>query len=434
MVQPEKPAPLTVDDIDDFVREVNGIEINCGSIRSAKLMSRSLPYVTDHPNDPFSQDYRDWVRRCWASVCGKPKYSIEMEKDANVQVSQIQLQAMFPFTTKDPVFIAQYQMGVYLILRQLSGLPSNEIIEYGIGWGHTTSAMLKSGFNVTAVDIEEKWLKLAQLRESTSPSPGRLRCVHGEFGAFPAESIVYGAAVFYESFHHALDHDSVVKSIAAKLANGGIIVFAAESIYPDFPIPWGVRQDGHSIWAIRSFGWMELGFNEDYFILMLRRYGFNLEKTHCKEAGPSGLVYVARKTERGIAMGKTLLHSREQGFYSAELSSEIHTRFTNGNAILWIPDILSCSVRIELKNWLSQDIACCVTYDEAQVWTKTLAPNETAEASFEIDPVDSIQFMSVLSDTHVPKELGINDDERDLGVSVGYVSFSPVALMSHSPT
>jgi hypothetical protein len=44
----------------------------------------------------------------------------------------------------------------------------------------------------------------------------------------------------------------------------GLICFASEPI-TDFPHPWGLRLDGMSVWSIRSFGWLELGFDTAYF-------------------------------------------------------------------------------------------------------------------------------------------------------------------------
>jgi SAM-dependent methyltransferase len=416
-------VPLTLDQLDQFVGEVNAIKIEDGHARSAKLTGHYVPYMTDFPHDPFSEDYKIWVLRCWAAICGKPKYSNELEKDPNVQPTTDQLKNMFPFSTMDPFFIGQYWIGVYLILQQLVGLPSNEVVEYGIGWGHTTTALLKAGFDVTAIDIEKKWLQLIELRERMDPSKGKLRCFHGEFGKFPDSETKYAAAIFYECFHHSLDHDSVISSIAERLLDEGIIVFAAETIYSDFPIPWGVRQDGHSVWAIRNFGWMELGFSEDYFILLLRRHGLTLRKAHCKEAGPSGLLYVAQKNASGVAMGRTILHSRESGFYPPEASPDIHTRFTSGNATLYMSDGHASLLSIELKNWLPCEIKCSITHDNVEVWQKTIAANDVVIASFKITRIDSLPYVRIVSDAFVPKDLGINDDQRLLGIAIGRVSF-----------
>jgi hypothetical protein len=79
--------------------------------------------------------------------------------------------------------------------------------------------------------------------------------------------------VFFESFHHCADHNRLLRALAAALAPGGHVYFGAEPITRDFPVPWGIRTDGESLWAIRQNGWLELGFRESYFRTALRRAG-----------------------------------------------------------------------------------------------------------------------------------------------------------------
>ena len=68
----------------------------------------------------------------------------------------------------------------------------------------------------------------------------------------------FDAAVFFESFHHCSDHMRLLRALRQAVKPDGRAYFAAEPILPDFPIPWGLRMDGESLWAIRSNGWMEL--------------------------------------------------------------------------------------------------------------------------------------------------------------------------------
>lgn len=79
------------------------------------------------------------------------------------------------------------------------------------------------------------------------------------------------------------------------LKPGGRIVFCGESFYGDwFDFPWGLRLDGHSIWAIRNFGWMELGFREQYIVGLLEKVGFSVTKSE-NAIGPIGTIFVAEK-------------------------------------------------------------------------------------------------------------------------------------------
>jgi SAM-dependent methyltransferase len=88
----------------------------------------------------------------------------------------------------------------------------------------------------------------------------------------------FDAAVFFECFHHCADHNRLLKALRSAVKPGGKLYFAAEPILADFPVPWGLRADGESLWATRSNGWMELGFSESYFQEALRRAGWNASK------------------------------------------------------------------------------------------------------------------------------------------------------------
>jgi hypothetical protein len=65
----------------------------------------------------------------------------------------------------------------------------------------------------------------------------------------------------------------------------GRVFFAGEPITADFPMPWGLRLDGNSLWAIRKNGWLELGFREDYFRQALEQTGWSGMKLPCSDPG-----------------------------------------------------------------------------------------------------------------------------------------------------
>ena len=87
----------------------------------------------------------------------------------------------------------------------------------------------------------------------------------------------FDAIVFFESFHHCADHLRLLRSLGPALTPDGHVYFGAEPITPDFPVPWGLRTDGESLWAIRRNGWLELGFHPDYFRQALRQAGLVAE-------------------------------------------------------------------------------------------------------------------------------------------------------------
>jgi len=104
----------------------------------------------------------------------------------------------------------------------------------------------------------------------------------------------FDAVLFFECFHHCANHQTLIAEFDRVVAPGGKILFAAEPITADFPIPWGLRLDGESLWAIRKHGWMELGFNERYFDSLLARHGWKLTKSVCHDT-PWGVMFTATR-------------------------------------------------------------------------------------------------------------------------------------------
>lgn len=111
----------------------------------------------------------------------------------------------------------------------------------------------------------------------------------------------YDAALFYESFHHCSNPFSFLENIYEMINDMGIVCFAAEPIvkgYTDFiPYPWGVRLDGMSVWSIREFGWLELGFEHSFFVKTLEQLGFSIEE-YSNNVCPLCNVLVARKNKQ----------------------------------------------------------------------------------------------------------------------------------------
>ncbi len=54
---------------------------------------------------------------------------------------------------------------------------------------------------------------------------------------------------------------------------GGTVFFASEPVEKS-NYPWGPRLDGLSVWSTRTYGWLELGFDTDYFMTALARTGW----------------------------------------------------------------------------------------------------------------------------------------------------------------
>jgi hypothetical protein len=49
-----------------------------------------------------------------------------------------------------------------------------------------------------------------------------------------------------------------------------------------------------SVWAIRKFGWLELGFRTDYFVELLARHGWRTERLVSQDVSWQQ-VFIARR-------------------------------------------------------------------------------------------------------------------------------------------
>ena len=78
-----------------------------------------------------------------------------------------------------------------------------------------------------------------------------------------------------------------------------MIAFTSEPVVPEHskyvPYPWGVRLDGISVWSICKWGWLELGFQEAYFVRFLNDAGWKLKRHNLGLSGHTD-IWIASKT------------------------------------------------------------------------------------------------------------------------------------------
>ena len=106
----------------------------------------------------------------------------------------------------------------------------------------------------------------------------------------------YDRVVFFESFHHCSDPLRLVERLGTMVAPGGAIVFAGEPIVEDFPVPWGVRLDGLSVWSTRRFGWLELGFELGWFRALLEGAGWDVTYEKSADVAWQRVLVARRRT------------------------------------------------------------------------------------------------------------------------------------------
>ncbi|MGH8980895.1 MAG: class I SAM-dependent methyltransferase [Acidimicrobiales bacterium] len=236
------------------------------------------------PEDPFGEAYRAWVWELYGQVSGRGDYSLGHE--ASPFDFEAALERPFPFATGSATVVGDDLVGRGSVIKALGLAAPARIVELGPGWGNLTADLAAMGHEVTAVDVDEGFCRLIEHR-----APG-VRVVRGDMLSFAAaqSGAPYDAAVFYESFHHCDDHLRLLELLHAVVGPAGRVVLGAEPV-DLLAYPWGPRLDGLSLWSMRRYGWLELGFDERYFAEALRRTGWVARKI----AGPTpaATVYVA---------------------------------------------------------------------------------------------------------------------------------------------
>jgi cyclopropane fatty-acyl-phospholipid synthase-like methyltransferase len=180
------------------------------------------------------------------------------------------------------------------LLKAISKPPPARILEFGPGWGNTTLALLQTGYDVTAVEIDPAFTDLIARRCALHAD--RLTLETADMLEFTSPRR-FDVILFFESFHHCQDHRRLLNQLHDLLAEGGVILFVAEPIL-DLPYPWGLRLDGQSLWAMRQLGWLELGFDRSYFMQALRDTGWAGERLHSRAISSLTDVVVARPAPR----------------------------------------------------------------------------------------------------------------------------------------
>lgn len=242
------------------------------------------------PADPDSAEYRQAQLGLYRLVSGRTSYDAAVSEHTDVNPAA-QAERPFPYATGSPTTVGEHLMAAGLLIRTMALPPGGRVLEFGPGHGTTTLQFAQCGYAVTAVDINPLFLEVIRARAA------RLGV---EVDLAAADMLTYRSAalfdrvVFYECFHHCAEPEGMVRRLRELVAPGGAAVFAGEPITDDFPHPWGLRLDGVSAWAVRKFGWLELGFRTDYFRRLLARYGWAVVR-HGSQDVPWLSVFVARR-------------------------------------------------------------------------------------------------------------------------------------------
>ena len=228
-------------------------------------------------SNPYSDAYKSYQMDLYKRISKRDAYFCKTAEQSKISVDEA-LRNPYPYSTKDSNEVGNYLLAMGYMFSQIPWKTGSKIVEFGPGWGHTSVALARQGYEVTVVEIDPTMCE--RIRRLSRQENLEIKVVESDMLTASKEmaenNIKYDGALFFESFHHCEDHWQLIANLKKMLVKDGSIVFGAEPI-TYYPIPWGLRLDGQSLWAIRRYGWLELGFDKFYFKNMLGQHGFKFQ-------------------------------------------------------------------------------------------------------------------------------------------------------------
>jgi len=236
--------------------------------------------IIQMPDDPFSPEYEAAVLRVYSKLSGRSTYSAaECEKVPIDIENTIKKPSAYQYGGN---FLGDYLEAYGQIIKCLKISDGMRLLEYGPGDGQISLHLARLGCDVTVIDIEDAYLQI--IRGQAERAGIAIAAIHGDFLA-GEELEPFDRILFFEAFHHSLVHQRALQKMGCMIKRDGFILFVGEPIIDPagywaaaVPYPWGPRLDGLSLRAMRTHGWMELGFQEPYFLAALDRCGWAGEK------------------------------------------------------------------------------------------------------------------------------------------------------------
>lgn len=322
--------------------------------------STSIPYTVG-ATDPHSIEYKEAVE-CLYRKLSECDYQVSNEL-TSTKLDAASFETGYPWVSRNLDLIAMQIASTAQVFsaldRHYSGASKSlEVIEFGAGWGNLALPLARAGQAVTVVDIDEGFL--SRIDRHCKRENLTIDLVHGDFCSVENRlDRRYDAAIFQSSFHHCLEFEHLLDILRDHVLkeNVGKVFFFSEPISNGFNLPWGLRYDGESLWAIMCNKWLELGFREDFFNSLCLRKGFFLSRLP-GIAPYIGEAWVAR--HGAIPFSEWALPKYADDSWHVETRESV-ARFSKGTSIL--PGLLGCHYKryeVLLHNYSSMEMGVVV--------------------------------------------------------------------------
>jgi len=383
--------------------------------------------------DPFSDEYKAAVLQIYRDLRGDERPYDPGRDEASRMVLPANLwSGASPWSFRDTRLVSEFLLSWGQIMRALALPPRSDatILEYGSGSGQLLLCLARLGLQTSAVDIDAASLEL--LRAQATAMQLHVRTEQAAFGdGFGEET--FDRIIFFEAFHHAIDFGPLLSRLRQRLRPDGLLILCGEPVVgtsvPSVPYPWGPRLDGLSVFCIRRYGWMELGFTEAFMLEALHRHGWLVEVSTLPGCGRA-TTYIARPYVGKInQVGEHLSLGPHDATWEGFEGSH---RWTPGDLIATfpLPDQDSPSqVTIEASNPFPIDVNVTL-YDGDQSVQDIVVAASSDHIKINLGPCHSAYFGIRSAGTTPSNVWPTSNDPRRLGLMIHGIRVDPIVISS----
>ena len=265
--------------------------------------------------DSRSPAYRQAAMALYLSLRGRPGddrpdgpadgYDANRDEAAATPSPADPWTGLVPWSFRDARMLSEHVLAWGHMLSRLDLPVGGSVLEYGPGSGQLLLMLARSGYRAYGVDIDPQALDQIQLQaRHLSLSVETDRAPFGEgFGERRFDRIL-----FYESFHHAFEFEALLRRLHDRLEPSGRILLCGEPVVAAgraaVPYPWGPRLDALSVFCIRRFGWMELGFTRGFLVQLARDTGWRIRHHSFPSCSRADIFLLTRATEPPLPIGE----------------------------------------------------------------------------------------------------------------------------------
>lgn len=378
---------------------------------SLSLDYSTFPIDVSAPNSP---EYRARQFEIYEAISGRA-YSLSNEEVA-IDIDAA-VKKPFPYNTANLQLIGDHHATLGFLFTHFDMPPGSRVFEMGIGWGNLCVALAKTGYLVGGCDLEERFVDLA--RKRAVQEGVAIDLAREDFLNSRCFSQDWDAIIFNACFHHCSEPQTLLDKLAYETKDDIRLYFLGESFYRDYPWPWGLNLHGQAVYCINKFGWLELAFNEEYFLRELYSRGLAVRRWAAPHADRMTLFKASKISsylDRGhIPFAELCQPQRlEQTFAAPELDAAEQGRWSSGLSRFEIPDPRLKSFELILINHkpVTVDVICT---HKTQAQSLSLYPGQSKNVLLEEYSGEEVQ---IWSETHHPKAMGWSADDRNLGIYV----------------